>query len=100
MTGKEPYHRMNDSRTAVLSSSGRYTSFSCGGHRIRFRTSDKLNRYLDVRQWDNGYLVVTADYSTLGTVEEYIDLTPILEHLLFDPAEFLKPIKEVVVRYD
>ena len=91
---------MNDSQTAVLSSSGNYTSFAFGGHRIRFRTSDKLKRYTEIRQWDSGYLVVTADYSTLGTVEEYIDLVPVLEHLLFDAAEFLKPIREVIVRYD
>ena len=33
-------------------------------------------------------------------VEEYIDLVPILENLYFDAAEFLKPIRKVMIVYD
>ena len=85
---------------AYLSSAGKFTSFMFGPTRIRFRTSDKLIRYERVKEWDKGYIVVDTKYSTLGTVEEYIDLVPILEDLLLDPQRFLEPIKEVEIHYD
>lgn len=85
--------------TAYLSSAGKYTSFMFRPTRIRFRTSDKLIRYERVKEWNKGYIVVDALYSTLGTVEEYIDLVPILEKLLLDPQSFLKPIREVAIWY-
>lgn len=86
--------------TAYLSSSGKYTSFMFGSTKIRFRTSDKLIRYERVKEWDKGYIVVDTKYSTLGTVEEYIDLVPILEDLLVEPTKFLEPIKEVAIHYE
>ena len=87
-------------QTAYLSHAGKYTSFVFDQTRIRFRTSDKLVRYEKVKEWDQGYIVVDTTYSTLGTVEEYIDLVPILEDLMFDPKQFVAPIKEVAIRYD
>ena len=80
---------------AQLSSEGDLTSF----RRIRFRTPNRLERYLDVKEWDDGYLVVTARYEGLPDTEEYIDLPPILENLYIDPASFLAPIKKVEVSY-
>ena len=85
--------------TAVLSSSGNMTSFSFGPHTIRFRTSERLRRYTKVKEWDHGYLVVDADYDTLGEVEEYIDLVPTLKNLYFDVDQFLSPIQEVRIEY-
>ena len=85
--------------TAVLSSSKDMTSFSFGPHTIRFRTSPHLRRYTRVKEWDRGYLVVDADYDTLGEVEEYIDLVPVLENLYFDVDQFLSPIREVCIEY-
>lgn len=85
--------------TAQLSNKGEFTSFSFGSQCIRFRTPSRLERYLNVKEWDNGYLVVTARYKGLPDTEEYIDLLPILENLYIDPASFLKPIKEVEVCY-
>ena len=89
---------MND--TAILSSEGEYTSFSFGGRNIRFMTSPYLEKYVEVKEWDNsiGYAVVTARYKH-GDVEDYIDLLPTLENLNIDPDEFLKPIKKVRVCY-
>ena len=87
-------------QNAFLSHKGKYTSFVFGDTQIRFRTSDKLVRYEIVKEWDHGSIVVDTTYSTLGTVEEYIDLVPILEDLMFEPKEFLAPIKGVTVRYD
>ena len=85
---------------ATLSSGGGYISFSYGGHVIRFRTSPYLERYTGIKEWDNGYLVSTAKYSTIPEEEEeYIDLVPVLENLYFDPQSFLKPIKGVKIQY-
>lgn len=85
--------------TAILSSKGEMTSFSFGPHTIRFRTSRHLLGYTKVKVWDHGYIVVDANYDTLGVVEEYIDLIPILENLYFDADQFLSPIQEVCIRY-
>lgn len=59
---------------AILSSKGSFTSFSCKGCTIRFRTSDRLERYTKIIEWDKGYIVVMAKYAGLPEMEEYIDL--------------------------
>lgn len=86
---------MEASSTAYLGVDGSYTSFTWGPHVIRFRTSPKLKSYSKIKKWDNGYLVVDANYEGFPQTEEYIDLTPILENLYFNPDTFLAPIKEV-----
>jgi hypothetical protein len=53
-----------------------------------------------VKKWDYGYIVVDADYDTLGEVEEYIDLVPVLKNLYFDVDQFLSPIQEMCIEYD
>jgi len=86
---------------AVLTSNSKYTCFIYGDRKIRFRTSDSLERYTQIRTWDHGYIVVMAKYSfSEDEVEEYIDLIPILENLYIDQEEFLSSIKEVRIRYD
>ena len=76
------------------------TSFSSGSHAIRFLTSQHLRKYTRAKKWDHGYIVVDADYDTLGEVEEYIDLVPVLRDLYFDVDQFLPPIQEVCIEYD
>lgn len=88
---------MNDE--AILSSSGEFTSFSYNGTTVRFRTSASLEKYIDIRKWDSGYIVVTARYSGADE-EDYIDLIPILKNLYIDSEEFIKPIKKVRISYD
>ena len=83
---------------AYLSSSGNYSRFDFNEYSIRFRTSPHLRKYDAVKHWDKGYLVVTADYDTIGAVEEYIDLIPTLKNLFIDPAVFLAQIKEVKLK--
>ena len=83
---------------AVLSSKGSYTSFSYGDDVIRFMTSPRLDRYIKVNKWDNGYLEVVASYNGKEE-EEFIDLIPILKNLYIEPESFLKPIKHVEVSY-
>ena len=85
---------------ATLSSAGGFTSFSFGGYNIRFKAPYSLERYVDVRKWDDGYLVVMAKYSHNAEPEEdYIDLKPILADLYIDSVAFLKPIKSVRIAY-
>ncbi|MEC4271791.1 hypothetical protein VJ923_01285 [Adlercreutzia sp. R25] len=85
--------------SAILSSDGNFSCFSFAGRNIRFRTPRSLVRYLDVLEWDHGYLVVNAKYKDLPTTEEYIDLVPILKNLYIDPEWFLAPIKNVKISY-
>lgn len=85
-----------EQHTAYLGCRDGYTSFSFGAYVIRFRTPRRLERYLSVRTWDNGYLVVDAEYEGMeAPIEEYLDLVPILENLYFDPQSFLEPIRKV-----
>ena len=71
---------MDGQTKAYLSNNGEYTTFTFGGRTLTFLTSKSLERYTSVKEWDNGYLVVMAKYSTRqAEEEEYIDLIPILE---------------------
>ena len=81
---------------AILSSDKVFTSFMFNGHKIRFKTSPRLERYTKIVEWDNGYIVVMAKYEGC---DRYIDLIPILENLYFDVNSFLKPIQKVRIEY-
>ena len=85
---------------AILTNDKVYTSFIYGGRRIRFMTSPRLERYISVKKWDNGYIVVMAKYEGMDEEEEYIDLIPILRNLYIDPNDFLSGIKKVRVSYE
>ena len=90
---------MAEQPTAYLSNNGEYTTFTFGGRTLTFLTSKSLERYTSIKEWDNGYLVVMAKYTTRPTEEEeYIDLVPILENLHMNVDEFLNPIQQVEVR--
>jgi len=84
---------------AYLSNDKEYTSFTCGDTVIRFLTPARLEKYINVLSWDDGYIEVIAKYKGIGEVEEYIDLNPILDNLYINRDEFLKPIEKVSVRY-
>ena len=85
---------------AILSSNREFTSFKFNGHNIRFKTSPRLERYTQIKEWDNGYIVVMAEYEGHEEEEEYIDLIPILENLYFDAEKFLRPIQKVRIEYE
>ena len=89
--------RHYQSSQAFLSNQKDMTSFRYGDCNIRFRSPKCLKCYTEVKQWDGGYLIVTADYEGLGLTEEYIDLVPVLENLYIDPQAFLSPIKSVII---
>ena len=82
---------------AILTNRGEYSIFKFNNQIIRFATSERLERYTKVKEWDKGYLVVMAKYKEMPEVEEYIDLIPILNMLYYDTETFLKPIKEVKI---
>lgn len=63
---------------AILTNRGEYSIFQFNNQIIRFATSDRLEKYTKVIEWDKGYIVVMAKYKDLEEVEEYIDLVPIL----------------------
>ena len=92
-------NKENLSSVALLSNQGNMTSFRYSNNNIRFRSPKCLKRYTEVKEWDNGYIVVMADYEGLGETEEYIDLLPILKNLYINPETFLKPIKSVKIDY-
>lgn len=86
---------------ATLSNEKNYTVFQFNGHIIRFTAPYSLEYYTEVKEWDNGYLVVMAKYKqNKEPEEEYIDLVPILQNLYFDADKFLKPIKGVKIAND
>lgn len=81
---------------AVLSNDERFTIFKYGKYTIRFKSPYSLEYYTSVKEWDNGYLVVMAKYvHNQESIEEYIDLKPILEDLYIPAEQFLKSVKEV-----
>lgn len=83
---------------ATISNEKNYTVFRYGDHMIRFAAPYSLEYYTEVKEWDNGYLVVMAKYKQNHNLEEeYIDLVPILQNLYFDAENFLAPIKRVEV---
>lgn len=84
---------------AILTSKGEYSIFEFEDQVIRFATSDRLEKYTRIMEWDKGYLVVMAKYKGLEEVEEYIDLVPILENLYYDADKFLEPVKKVRIQY-
>ena len=91
---------MNTAKTAtqaVLSNQGDITSFRYADYNIRFLTPSILKKYVDVKSWDDGYIVVMADYEGMGITEEYIDLVPILKNLYIKPETFLKNIQTVKI---
>jgi hypothetical protein len=56
-----------------------------------------LEKFTDIKEWNNGYLVVMAKYKNKEPEEDYIDIVPILENLYINPNMFLKPIKQVIL---
>ncbi|PWG66205.1 DUF7724 family protein [Bifidobacterium callitrichidarum] len=90
--------RSEQANTAYLSAENGFTVFEYGKARIQFRAPYSLERYTNVKQWDNGYLVVDAKYKhNNAPEEEYIDLKPVLTNLYIDANHFLQPIKKVKI---
>lgn len=86
---------------AYLSNDKDYTIFRYLDYVIRFQSPYSLEKYIEIKEWDKGYLVVLAKYAHNDKPEEeYIDLMPILEKLYIDADEFVDKIKKVSVKYE
>lgn len=55
---------------AILSNADGFTFFCYGGYNMRFRTLYSMERYVDVMNWDDGYLVVQAIFVHTAEPEE------------------------------
>lgn len=89
---------MDTTNCALLTNQDKFTIFKYGDRIIRFKSPYSLEKYTEVKTWDNGYMVVMAKYAHNNkSEEEYIDLVPILENLYINPDVFLKPIKQVSI---
>lgn len=89
-----------ENETAYLTNNGRYTTFAFQNKKITFLTSKILIKYTKVLNWDNGYIEVLCKKQGKQKAEEdYIDLIPILRNLYIEPSSFIKPIKEVKIKY-
>ncbi|WP_243104172.1 MULTISPECIES: hypothetical protein, partial [unclassified Clostridium] len=89
-----------DTEKAYLSNDKDMIQFRYGDKIIRFRGPYSLERFISVKEWDNGYIVVMAKYQhNAEPEEEYIDMIPVLRDLYIDASVFLKPIKEVRLVY-
>lgn len=71
--------------------------FEAGRYRIYFATSEKLEKFIKVLHWNDGYLIVMAKYEDHPEEEGYIDLRPVLDYLKIDKNEFLESIKAVEI---
>lgn len=86
---------------AYLSNDKDYTIFRYLDYVIRFQAPYSLEKYIEVKEWNKGYLVVSAKYAhNDNPEEEYIDLMPILETLYIDADKFVDGIKKVSVKYE
>ena len=83
---------------ATLTSSGRYTKFIFKGKTITFMHGKDLLKYLQVKEWKDGYLVVDCLGMIKGTYEDYIDLPFILENLYMDPKTYLSGMQGVRIQ--
>ena len=94
-------HSLTDAHTAFLSNRGEYSFFTFRDRTISFLTGKNLERYVSIKEWSNGYLVVMClrRSNPEQPEEDYIDLRPILKNLYISPTHFLKPIHEVKVKY-
>ena len=82
---------------AVLSNAGRYTKFTFKGKTITFMHGKDLVKYLQVKEWKDGYLVVDCLGTVKGQYEDYIDMPHILKNLYMDPEAYLSGLEGVTI---
>ena len=87
-------------QTAFLSNRDGFAIFSFNNIDLKFSISDIVVKFVKIKEWDApiGYLVVDCLHDTMGVVEDYIDLLPMLDNLYIDASKFLESIKKVEVK--
>ena len=68
------------------------------GKTITFMHGKDLQRYVRVKEWNDGYLVVDCLGTAKGQYEDYIDMPYILENLYMDPQSFLNGMQGVLIQ--
>ena len=84
---------------AILTSDGRYTKFIFNGKTITFIHGKDLLKYLRVKEWKDGNLVVDCLGKVKGEYEDYIDMPYILEMLYMNPKDYLRGMRGVKIQY-
>ena len=87
-----------DRSLAVLTSAGRYSKFIFNGKTITFMHGKDLLKYLKIKEWKDGYLVVDCLGKVKGEYEDYIDMPYILESLYMDPQTYLSGLEGVTIQ--
>ena len=88
------------SDTAYLSAENGYAFFQYLDQTIMFLIGTSIQKFVRVKEWDDGYIVVDEETKDQHQRESYIDLRPILGNLYMNGDDFLKPIKKVEVKQD
>ena len=74
-----------DTEKAYLSTDKEMIQFRYRDKIIRFRGPYSLERFISIKEWDNGYIVVMAKFQhNTELEEEYIDMIPALRDLSID----------------
>ena len=81
-----------DNSTAYLYNDGEYSIFSFGNVKLKFLTSKNLEKYINVKEWDNGYLVVTKKNIGKSEQEDYYGQT-VSRNFLQNSKTFIKRIQ-------
>ena len=84
-------------RKAYLYNKNGYTYFKVSNDIVKFYTSPYLEKYIKVKEYDNGYIVVDEQLSTTDEhMEDYIDLEYVFDELGLD-KNILREIQEVII---
>lgn len=85
-------------KTAYLYNDGDYTFFKVGREVVKFRTSPYLENYTEIKEYDDGYMGLMAQLSTLAAPDEdYMDIKGVFEELELDTS-ILSQVSEVIIK--
>lgn len=85
-------------KTAYLYNEGNYTFFKVGREIVKFKTSPYLENYTEIKEYDDGYMVLMAQLSTIPEPDEdYFDMVGIFKELELDTS-VLSQISEVIIK--
>lgn len=84
-------------KKAYIYNKNGYTHFKVDNQIIKFYTSPYLEKYINIKEYDNGYIIVDEKLSTIDKpIEDYIDLEYVFDELGIN-KEILKRITEVII---
>lgn len=85
-------------KTAYLCNKDEYTIFKVNREVVKFRTSPYLETYTEIKEYDDGYMVLMAQLSTIPEPDEdYMDIKGVFQELELD-TRVLSQITEVIIK--